>query len=714
MATAQQTPPPSWLQTIDNNRRPVGQALLVLGGGLLLLAAFLWYRYAGTQAPLIAASLLVALACATGGLWFVSGPSESLSGTDAARLLVLVEGAVFGLALIVFTFWQMVLWWKDVSSIEAWRGENRWHPWLLVGTALAGLAVMFFSLLLARGEENASRTLRVMLYGYNAILTGLLLLAVLVGLNVLAYVFVDKTSDWTATGIYTLDPKSQEVLKGLSQPVRIYVLEEERGTALSKETHELMENVRSASDKVQVEYLLRDLNIDSVGGLLQKYKLTDDTGVLVVYGSGEDELHHFIRQSDLMQMPPMQMDPDAPRRPPAFKGEDQLISAISFMEEGQKKPVVYFVQGNGCIDLFGLDPAAKANRRARALADRLGKDHYEVKGLMLSDTPLPGLDPRVTVSASVPADASVVVVAGPREKFTDKQLDALRRYMGPTDPKQKKGKMMALLDAAPDPDDPKKIGSSGIERLLSEFDVDVPAQRVLRPDAEAPDWVRVNTNPDLRGKNPLATAFDMVVFPLRGVRPVQPRAAAGAPPGAGGTYHVDRLLGTSHPVNQLGRIPVFTDSSPGDPRALVIDLLQNHRAELEKRLVASVPVGVAVADSAPADANDVHAFMRQQRGEGAPRLVVIGSTGFATDAEIIAGARAAENPDAPSVYYDLFSSALAWLREKPSSIGITHKDRDVYKIQNSAEVNSMLVTPFLLMFFGVIGLGLGVWVVRRR
>jgi len=716
MTNVQQTPPPPWLQAIARHSRPVGQALLAVAGGLLLLDGILWYKYGGPAAPVIAGTFICAVALAAGGLWFLSPPSGTLGGTDAARLLVLIEGGVIGLALTVFTFWQMIPWWKDVSTIEAWRGENRLHPWLLVTTGLVGLAVMFSSLLLARAEENANRSLRVLLYGYNnAVLPGLLLLALLIGINVLSYVFLPKTLDWTFQKIYTLDQQSENVLKGLSQPVTVYVLEEDRGTALSKETHALMENVRSASDKVQVEYLLRDMNPGAVSELMRKYKLSDDTGLLIVYGSGDNELNHFVRQSELMQMPPMQMDQEAPRRPPTFKGEDLLMSAIRFMEEGQKKPALYFVQGNGCLDLFGVDVGAKPNRRARALGDRLRDDHYDVKGLILSDTSLSGLDSRITVATAVPDDASAVVVAGPREKFSDKQLEALRQYMRPADPKKKKGKMMVLLDLAPDPDDPKKIASLGIERLLSEFDVEAPAERVLRPDRNRPDLIAVNTNPELRGKNPLATAFDRQVFPLPDIRPVQPRSSGAVPPGAGGNYQVDRLLETSRLLAPLRQLQVFTDSSLGDPETLVRDLIDNHSDELRKKLVASIPVGVAVSDPGTPDARDPHAFMRSSRSEGTPRLVVIGSTGFASDAEIIARGRGAERQQgADSDYYDMFSSALAWLREKPSSIGITHKDRDVYKIQNTAEPASMLLTPFLLMFLGVIGLGLGVWVVRRR
>jgi hypothetical protein len=762
MTTDLQTPPPAWAQAIDRNRRPIAQGLLVAAGVLLVLAIVIWYKYRGEQAPVIAGCVLMAVAAACGGAWGLSG-SPGVAGAEAARILVLIEGGVLGLALTVFTFWQMVLWWKDVAGgAESWRGENRWHLWVLAATGIAGLAIMFFSLLLARGEENANRTLRVMLYGYNAVLTGLLLLAVLIVINVIAYAKMSPTGDWTAEGMYTLDAKSQNVIQGLSQPLHVYVIEASRDTPLSRELHLLAGNLRSASDQVQVEYLLRDATPARILELAVQYKLPGDTlGVLLVYGSGDNELHQFIPESELAERSPF--DPEAPE---TFKGEDPIISAIEFMEAGQKKPVVYFTQGNGELDVFGLDQGAKPDRRAQALASRMQKDHYEVKGLILSDKPLPRLDPRVAVGSSVPDDASIVIVAGPRERFTDKQLAALSGYMRPwfqiTDATlsalkvaglpdgtleklqgfkdkhysvdeftkevggalgredstsqrdlvfkhaRREGKMMVLLDVAPAPDNPKKMADLGIEKLLAEFDVSAPGERVLRPDPDDTTGARVSVNPGLRN-NPLATWFAGLALRMWDLRVIE---EAPAPPQPGGARHqVDRLLQTTPPRSQIGRTGVFKESSLADPRDLVIDLVQNHAKELEEREVMTLPVGVTVSDPS---GDDVHAFMRGggPKGPAKPRLVVIGTSTFISDPAIVGRRR--DETQGGSIYYDFFSSALAWLREKPNSIGVTHKDRKQYELSGEANPSSMVVTPFFVMLGCVVGLGLGVWVVRRR
>src|SRR5438876_10735080 len=105
--------------------------------------------------------------------------------------------------------------------------------------------------------------------------------------------------------------------------------------------------------------------------LKQRYKPDDDAGLIVVYGSGDQAIHTFIPTREVLAVPPI--DPTGRQRPkePSFKGEDRLISAITFLEEGKKKPVLYFTQGNGELDLFGLVPGTKPSQRGQALAGQL-------------------------------------------------------------------------------------------------------------------------------------------------------------------------------------------------------------------------------------------------------------------------------------------------------------------------------------------------------
>jgi hypothetical protein len=725
MSTVQQPAGSRWDEALARKRQPLSIALLVVGALLFVEVVVLFLRYKWDYAPVWAGSFLFALGALGAGVWLrqEAAAPGGLSGRDSARLLVLVLGGLLGFALTVGGLWQTIYWWKDViGGTQTWQGEHGWHLWVLSGVNLAGLAVMFFSLLLARGEETDNPTLRYLLYGYNAVLTALLLLGILVILNILGYLYLPPSSDWTEAGIYTLSSQSENVLKGLDRPVRVYVLTEDRATQFAAETHDLLDNARALTDKLQVDYLVRDLNVEDVDRLSRQYNLPDAVGMLVVYGSGDQEAYSFIKREDMYQQP-RGMDPDNPRRGPSFKGEDALVSTLLFLEEGKKKPVVYFLQGEGELDLFGALEGGKPDRTARTLLDRLEKQHYEVKGLRLGANLGKSDDARVVVAEGVPDDAQAVVIAGPREKFEPKALDALRKYMtvprkekDPADPKKEKerevkGKLFVLMDVVPGSGD--RMFSTGLEPVLGDFDVDVGNERILRPiEGGRPEQVLVMTNPELRERNPLAANITDPLW-MTDVRPVQPRSPSPRPgePPPMSRYQADRLMVTAPPL--LQRTPVWAEADLRPPQQVIAEYVDKRQDELRGKLRGTITMAVAVSDPAAPDPMDPHAGLRGRGGDGTPRMIVIGNARFASDAALAGGA-AREAAGGGNLYYELFANGLAWLRERPSSIGISPKERNIYKMKEGTNVDRMVTAPFVLMALGIVGLGLGVWVVRRR
>jgi hypothetical protein len=57
---------------------------------------------------------------------------------------------------------------------------------------------------------------------------------------------------------------------------------------------------------------------------------------------------------------------------------------------------------------------------------------------------------------------------------------------------------------------------------------------------------------------------------------------------------------------------------------------------------------------------------------------------------------------------------LAWLRERPNSIGLDPKDRDRYRLEPTTNIARLMFLPSGLMLLGIVGFGVGVWVIRRR
>src|SRR5262249_48349592 len=154
---------------------------------------------------------------------------------------------------------------------------------------------------------------------------------------------------------------------------------------------------------------------------------------------------------------------------------------------------------------------------------------------------------------------------------------------------------------------------------------------------------------------------------MEDLRVVRPRAAGGRP-GEAPRFQTVELLATAHPSIQQGFVLADTDLRPG--AEVISELTEKRRGELRKRPTFTLPVAVAVSESGAPDPNDPHAFMGGGRGDGAPRVIVIGDSAFASN-EAVGGRGGRE--EGASIGYDLFASAIAWLREKPSSIGIEPK-----------------------------------------
>src|SRR5262249_49949852 len=178
----------------------------------------------------------------------------------------------------------------------------------------------------------------------------------------------------------------------------------------------------------QVEVVLRGRQNARVQELMRRYLLTDPHGLLVVSGPEAKEDSEFIKVQDLYKFP--EPDPFQRRRTreePTFKGEEALMSAIKYLEEGKSRPTVYFVQGHGELDISRSIEPSRPQHKADQLRSLLEKANYQVKALRLSaaagDKPEEGSE---VVTAKVPDDASVVVVAGPRLPLEPEAIAALR------------------------------------------------------------------------------------------------------------------------------------------------------------------------------------------------------------------------------------------------------------------------------------------------
>ena len=277
-------------------------------------------------------------------------------------------------------------------------------------------------------------------------------------------------------------------------------------------------------------------------------------------------------------------------------------------------------------------------------------------------------------------------------------MRAIREYMRPTDPSRKPGKLLAYLPAFPGPDG--KVGATGLEPLLEGFGIQVdrghrlvgvPGQFAAGPGRTLPpDTAYAVTSRNLA--LPLINTFSISPLLFKNARPIR---VAPTPPG--GPFKTHLVMGTP-PGNSFWL--------EGDWSSSAADTLTRMKDDKTRSLAAekffsssSVPVAVAVTESAKSEDPS-------KPGPSKARLLVFGSDTPLQD-----------RPQGVAVSDEIRLAVLAdsvdWLREREASLGIAPKKSLTYFLGKRPEYLS-LFTLLAMMVIGIGGLGVGVWLSRRR
>ncbi len=485
--------------------------LFLLGLGCVTTFAILafYVRVGTTYFPELAGLLLFSMLCLALALWLTSTPSVDAFAT---RVFVLIFGGAAGLILFLMTLARAYVWRDQVffAGMTTWEGEESWKLWLCVYLQSIALALMFGSLLLARADVRTSAVLRRMLFGYNAVLNGLLVLEMLIVLNIVFYAMVPYTFDWTRTrGLHSLAQSSKGLLHKLRKPTHVYVLMSQ-GVSMQGDVRTLIDNMEAESSKVNVKFISPDRETGMLeyaelakkfpkilpsGGA--KFMSRDDTGrgILIVYGDlpkGEDHNipYAFIPERKIYDEQPA-MGPGQ-RGSRSFKGEIEVMKELNYLVVGQKKRKLYFLQGDNEIDisetqpnLRRVDPRGEMSLLGAAtLIDKLKKDNYNVEAItfnkQFADDPkqkgekvryIGAAGPDKQPQIPDPDEVYALVIAGASSPLSQDALNALEKYV------DKGGKLMVLFDIvltknlkAKDIRD-FKLRESGIEDMLKRYGI---------------------------------------------------------------------------------------------------------------------------------------------------------------------------------------------------------------------------------------------------
>ena len=597
-------------------------------------------------------------------------PSAAEQRTEA-RVVLLAAGGLLGLGVFLLGVAFFYLW---SDSLVGWldRGERKEMLYVVVPLLLvvAGVGLVFLAVQPARAEERHNQLLRRLVYGTNLGLTALLLVVVLVAANVVVALKFPAKLDVTEAGFYTLTDSTKAFLQTLPEPAALYVILPDSQDRYFNDIRQFGYEARDAAGgRLKVRFVSPTTDKRELADLQTKYPRIgkDDDGVLVTVG--EDEKRNaFVPLRDLFEF-----DPGAGGRgrgPSKFVGETRVVRELRFLADNEQKPVVYFTQGNGELSLGGdRGPEAAVGGSAARLKAFLEKAYLDVRPLVFTPQ-----------NPAVPDGAAVVVVAQPQSPLGEAAVGALRKYMT-----ERKGKLIVLAGADPGPAG-QPLPKTGLEGLLAELNVRLGDKYLFSvPTNLAPDFRAASTQfTQATESNPITRSL---APQYRGFTFVYPREVAALTTSP--AYQASPLLVTRNGV------PTWLDTEqPADPEATFRELLESEPARV-RRGYSERPRPVAVVVSA----------------EGAGRAVVVGN-GVVFSDQIADRTRGGVPPT-----FDLVSAAVDWLRDRqPLPNTLEGKAYQEYQFPEPAAVDftRLVLFPLGLGLLVVIGLGAGVWVIRRK
>jgi ABC-type uncharacterized transport system involved in gliding motility auxiliary subunit len=466
----------------------------------------------------------------------------------------------------------------------------------------------------------------------------LLAIAVFAGVNYLAARHWAR-GDWTRTKIYSLSETSKKLVRGLAQPVRVTVFMS-RGDQLFAPVTELVNRYRALSPKVEVEFVDPRREVARAEALSREFGLRDGT---VLFRAGNKK--KYVEHDKLADFDYAGAGFGGAPAIKAFKGEEAFTAAILEVTEN-KVTKVYFTTGHG-------EPGLDSFERGRGFS--------QAKEMLTRDN--------VTAAAwesakgPVPADASVVVVAGPKTALLDQEAALLTSYAASG------GRVLVLADPVL-PTSGAPPADLGLGPFLSGYGVVLDNDIVIDP---------ANAVPLVGPETAIANRF--------GTHPiVRSLSAEGLPV----LFPIARSVSkTEKPPQDYTQTMLIETTADGWGETDLVHLEAVQKDAKDK--AGPVPIAMAVS---PAD---------EKKGGAHPvRLVVIGNSRFATNGNLGNAGNA-----------NLLLNAIHWLSGEEKLVGIAPKTPEQASLNlTQSQVNRLgLFSMFGLPILSII---LGVWVWYRR
>jgi gliding motility-associatede transport system auxiliary component len=497
------------------------------------------------------------------------------------------------------------------------RFENYSKP-----LAIAGLVCVLAYTLGQWREIGKMFSGRQARYGALAASSVLVVLGILVAINYIG-ARQNKRWDFTANKQFSLSDQTRSVLNKLDSPLQVMVFAKEDEFPRYQDKLREYEYV---SKKVATEYIDPDKK-----PTVAKQNQIQQYGTIVFNYKGRSE----------------RITSDT---------EQDLTTGIIKVVTGQQRKV-YFTQGHGEKDTGGADRDGY-----NAIAGALGHENYTIDKLVIAQ------------AGSVPDDAAVVVVAGPRTDFFPQEIDALKKYL------DKAGKLLLELDPPEKPDSP---GMPNLTALAHDWGVDVNNDvvvdisgmgRLIGTDASVPVAANYPSH-KITERFTYLTAY--------------PLARSVVPVSGGVNGHTAQT---------------FVETSPNSwSETDVKGLLTSGKVSLDEgKGDKKGPISIAAAVSAASTAADTKTAT-PDAPKPETRVVIVGDSDFAANFALgIQGNR------------DLFMNMVGWLSQQENLISIRPKEAEDRRVTMTASQQQLVnILSLLVIPACIFGTGVYTWWRRR-
>ena len=524
------------------------------------------------------------------------------------------------------------------SALIAWFIKKNW-TYYQTGVVIAGVALIVISLILKAGEIRTGLGRRSTKFGINSGVSVLLFVGVLALLNYLGEQH-QKRFDLTTEHLHSLGDESTKVLSELKQDVQVKAF---YPGGDEQTVRELLDLYAHQSSRVKVQFI----DPDKTPQAAEQYKVS-------AYGELNNPLTRQSRRfgTIIFDAGNSKVERIEKQDPPT---EEDITNTLMKLVKGEEK-VVYFVEGHG---EKGVESGERAGLQVADGA--LTKDGYKVKALNL------------VRDEKIPADAAVVVMAGPATEPFPEELEKLDGYLNAG------GSVLLMLDPPP---------AASLKDFTKKWGVTVGDNRVIDVTGmgqllrKGPDTPLVMSY----GKHQILDRFNLMTF-----FPVTRSVMPSSPPVPGLT--AEPLLETD--ARSWGESDLKSDEVGFDEKVDV---------------KGPVPIATVVTKDVAEGTKPAEPTKDAADAEGKPpegkkaRLIVFGDSDFAINVNFSNQGNG-----------NLFINTIKWLARDENLISIKAKDPTDRPLTLTESGGRTIAIVLLALFPGAILVaGVMVWLKRRK